>query len=136
MGKQVKTSITIDWGDIDMFGHVNNVKYFGYVQTSRVAFWDAIDLLDFYYQKKLGPILKSCNCEFYAPMDYPGSVTSFARVLNIGNTSFTLEHTLLSNQKTAAKAEDVIVFFDFEKQQKLKIPDLLKEKMNLYLLKK
>jgi len=34
-----KLPIRIDWSEMDLFGHVNNVMYFKYIQASRVNYW-------------------------------------------------------------------------------------------------
>jgi acyl-CoA thioester hydrolase len=35
---KVKSEIRIDWSEIDLFGHINNLAIMKYVQTARVRF--------------------------------------------------------------------------------------------------
>ena len=34
--------VTVRWGDMDSLGHVNNAKYFPYLESVRTAFFDAV----------------------------------------------------------------------------------------------
>ena len=35
----------VDWGDMDAFGHVNNVMYYRYVESARLAYIEHTDIL-------------------------------------------------------------------------------------------
>lgn len=30
----------VAWGDMDAFGHVNNVQYYRYIESARIAYFD------------------------------------------------------------------------------------------------
>ena len=36
------TRMPIRWGDMDMMGHVNNAKYFTYIETARIDWFTSI----------------------------------------------------------------------------------------------
>lgn len=38
----METSLRVRWSDLDSYGHVNNVKFFDYVQEGRIAFSEAV----------------------------------------------------------------------------------------------
>lgn len=69
----VKLPLRIDWSEMDLFGHVNNVAYFKYIQASRVNYWEVTGLVDMFATNKLGPILLSTSCKFIKPLRYPGT---------------------------------------------------------------
>jgi acyl-CoA thioester hydrolase len=122
--------LRIDWSEIDLFGHVNNLAIMKYVQAARVNFLEEIGLMQLQSHTKIGPILASTCCQFRKPLFYPGQVTVFSKVDSIGNTSFEIQHVILNeNNEIAAQGKDIIVFFDFIKSKKLLIPDQLKEKI-------
>ena len=37
---------TVAWGDMDAFGHVNNVQYYRYIESARIAYLMALNIFD------------------------------------------------------------------------------------------
>ena len=125
---KVELPIRIDWSEMDLYGHVNNVSYFKYIQASRVQYWDAVNMLRFYDTEKLSPILASSQCNFRKPLHYPGNIVVQCRMEFIKNTSFGFEHRILNEAgEIAAEAKDVMVFFDFNNHRKCAIPAQIME---------
>ena len=42
----VVISLPVQWGDQDLFGHVNNVVYFRWYESARIAYLDRIGVSD------------------------------------------------------------------------------------------
>jgi len=124
MNFPVKLELRIDWSEMDVFGHVNNVAYFKYIQASRVNYWESIGLVKIFDESKIGPILLSTSCQFMKPLHYPGNIVMQARVEFIKNTSFGIHHQVLNEEnEIAAEAHDVIVMYDFVNNTKVLFPD-------------
>jgi len=124
----VSLQLRIDWSELDLFGHVNNVMFMKYVQAARVNYWETIGLYQEFLKTKQGPMLASVNCQFRRPLFYPGTVTIRTRMEFIKNTSFGFHHELLDNKgEVAAEAHDVMVSFDFNKNEKIPFPEELKK---------
>ena len=120
----VKLPLRIDWSEMDLFGHVNNVSYFKYIQASRVNYWEVSGLAADFDETRIGPILLSTSCQFMKPLFYPGNIVVECRIEFIKNTSFGIHHRILnSDGEVAAEAHDVIVTFDFNKNEKVPIAD-------------
>lgn len=120
----IKLQLRIDWSEMDLFGHVNNVAYFKYIQASRVNYWEKTMLTSIFSENKTGPILLSTNCQFIIPLHYPGDIIVESRMEFIKNTSFGIHHRILNHLgDVAAEGHDVIVFFDFNKNEKMRVPD-------------
>ena len=120
----VKLNLRVDWSEMDLFGHVNNVMFFKYIQSSRVNFWDHVDLMARFEETKIGPILASCSCDFKKPIHYPGNILLQVRLEFIKTTSFGLHHQILNEEnELAAEAHDAIVWYDFNKNEKSPITD-------------
>lgn len=116
-------TIRIDWSELDLFGHVNNLAFLKYVQASRVNYWDHIGLSDYYTNYRQGPLLVSTTCNYKKSLFFPGNVTVKARFSFIKNSSFGIQHRLFNDQQElVAEAEDVIVMFDFKANQKMAFP--------------
>ena len=124
----VKLSLRLDWSEMDLFGHINNVMYFKYIQASRVNYWETMGIAKDFPTTKVGPVLASTKCNFLKPLHYPGNIIIQARMEFIKNTSFGIEHQILNEQgEIAAIANDVIVMYDFNKNEKVVFPELLKK---------
>jgi acyl-CoA thioester hydrolase len=120
----VELKMRIDYSDMDMFGHVNNVTYFKYMQSSRVNYWEKSGMMKAYLQNKIGPILASATCNFIKPLFYPGEVRVVATMRFIKNTSFGLLHKVYNDKdELVAEAEDVMVMYDFNKNDKVVFPE-------------
>lgn len=120
--------IRIDWSDMDLFGHVNNVAFFKYIQASRVNFWEKYTLDEVFKKTNVGPILASTACQYKQPLFYPGDIIIKCNLVFTKTTSFGLHHTILNqNNQVAAEADDVIVWYDFNKNQKSELPLILSE---------
>lgn len=116
----VVTSITVAWGDMDAFGHVNNTRYFGYFETARIAYFAHLGLLD----QTVGPILASTSCRFRAPVTFPDTVLGGTRVLWLDDDRLLMEHVLYSHalQTVAARGEALVVSYDHLAKAKAPMP--------------
>lgn len=118
----VRLELRIDWSELDLFGHVNNVAYFKYVQAARVHYWEVSHLAPDFAGTRIGPILLSTSCQFIKPLFFPGQIVVESRVVFIKTTSFGLHHLIINaDGETAAEANDVIVNFDFNKNKKVPV---------------
>jgi acyl-CoA thioester hydrolase len=120
----VKLPLRLDWSEMDLFGHINNVAYFKFIQASRVNYWELTGLAATFSQTKIGPILLSTGCQFIKPLHYPGNIVVECRMEFIKNTSFGIHHRILNNKgEVCAEAHDVIVTFDFNKNEKVAVQE-------------
>ena len=73
---------------------------------------------------EIGPILKSTSCHFKAPLVYPDLIWIAARITNVQDDNFLVEHALYSTklQRIAATGEGVIVSYNYKTLKKAKIP--------------
>ena len=124
----VSLEIRIDWSELDLFGHVNNVMFMKYVQAARVNYWERTGIYREFLETKKGPMLASVNCDFRRPLFFPGSVRILTRMEFIKNTSFGFHHRLFDDKsEMAAEAHDIMVSFDFNKNEKIPFPQELRK---------
>lgn len=122
----VVIEFAVSWSDMDAFGHVNNKSYFRYFEDARIAYFDAAHLTGVSgVPDGVGPVLASTSCRFKAPLFFPDTVAVGARVVDLGDDRFTVEHAVASQKLgiIAAQGEARVVSFDFQKQQKVPVPD-------------
>lgn len=119
----------VAWGEMDAFGHVNNVVYFRYFESSRIAYFREMGLEEFLDQSGVGPILASINCRFKFPLTFPDIVWVGATVSEIGEDRLTMRHRIVSqrHQRVAAEGEGVVVTYDYQAARKAPIPAAVRE---------
>ena len=123
--------IPVAWGEMDSFGHVNNIYYLRYFETARIRFFEEIGLLQYLKERGIGPILAETSCRFRRPVFYPDTLTVGARIKSIGKTSFIMEFSVMSDASgLAASGEARMVIYDYKASKKTDIPDHIKEKLS------
>ena len=144
MGKRtwpIKTEIPVLWGDIDSFGHVNNIIYLKWCETSRVELlckmWNIknLNMGDILLDQGIGPILANFNSNYRKPIVYPDTIYVKTRISHIGNTSFGIEHQITSKNngsKIVAEADSVVVMINYKTGEKFQIDDDNRKKLKAY----
>ena len=131
-GLEHSITIRIDWADLDLFGHVNNVMFFKYMQASRLNFCEQLGLTSLNEPGKLSFLVASSHCDFRKPLYYPGEVQVRTKVKSAGNTSFVLSHTLTDGRgELCGEGEDVLVLYDYHVEKKIPVSKALKSMMGL-----
>lgn len=125
-----KLKLRIDWSDLDVFGHVNNVSFFKYIQAARVNYCESIGLTSLNEKDKWSFIVASTNCKFKKSLEFPGNIEVKSEVEWIKNSSFQLNHIIYNeNGEIAAEASDVLLVYDYEFKIKVTISEDLRAKM-------
>ena len=120
---QTKLNLRIDWADLDLFGHVNNVMFFKYIQAARVNYCDLIGLTSLNDPEKMSFMVASSHCNFKRPLLYPGTIKVLTRIAYIKTTSLQLSYQILNDKnELCAEAEDVLVTFDYKNKTKIAVP--------------
>ena len=117
-------SISLHWGDMDAFRHVNNVVYLRWCETARVEYLARVGLWQERPGEGVGPILANISSNYRKPLTYPDGVWVGARVTRIGNSSFRMEHAVVSQSldAVAAEVESTIVVLDYETGKTVSVP--------------
>lgn len=130
MSLETNINLRIDWSEMDVFGHVNNVMIMKYVQAARLNYIEAMGLMHLHRTQNIGFMVAETNCQFKKELLFPGSITIDTKIIFVKNSSFSLEHTLTNdNKEIVAIAKDVLVVFDFTKKEKCLIPEEIRAKI-------
>lgn len=123
------TEISVLWGDQDSFDHVNNVSYLRWCETGRVDYLRRIGLFPELPPKGLGPILASLTCHYRRQLKYPDTVEVGTRVSAIRNSSFRMDHLVVSRSlgEVAADVESTIVTVDYATGKSARVPEAVRE---------
>lgn len=97
----------VAWGEMDAFNHLNNVVFYRYAESARIA-----------YLYKLGMfaegnmiVLAQSSCQYLSSVHFPDTLHIGVRCKKMGNTSIVFEYGFYSQaqQKIVAMGEAVIV---------------------------
>ncbi|MBL7810613.1 MAG: thioesterase family protein [Bacteroidetes bacterium] len=125
----VRMPLRMDWSEMDLYDHINNVMILKYVQTARVHYWDTVGIKTVPRQDH-GPILASTSCRFLRPLVYPGELQLLSRLSSLGNSSFGLQHRILDQHgQIAVEAHDLIVMYDYNSNKKIRVNDEIRTAM-------
>ena len=137
----IKTEIPVLWGDIDSFGHVNNIIYLKWCETSRVELlckmWNIknLNMEDILLDQGVGPILANLNSNYRIPVVYPDTIYVKTRISHIGNTSFGIEHQITSKNngsKIVAETDSVVVMINYKTGEKFQIDNDNRKKLEAF----
>src|SRR5688572_31881733 len=120
----VVIEVPIAWGEMDAFGHVNNIVFFRHFESARIALLDRIGFRDPAHNRGVGPILHSTQCRFRRPLTYPDSVQVGVRVTDLETDRFTMEYRIVSleQKQAAADGTGLVVAFNYDTMVKAALP--------------
>jgi acyl-CoA thioester hydrolase len=124
-GFPIVIEISVAWGEMDSFQHVNNIVYLRYFESARIAYFERLGIFPRRPDSPLGVILASISCSFKFPLTYPDMVWAGARVTAIGADRVTMQHLVVSQRhaRVAAEGEGVVVSYDYGASRKAPLPD-------------
>ena len=128
-------TLPVQWGDQDALGHVNNVVFFRWFESARVALLQQLGVRT-HDQQRLGTILAATDCNYRRPLTYPDTVYACAAVLRTGNTSITMAQQIVSarQQQVAAWGRATVVVFDYMNRHPVPIPPSMRQKLQGLML--
>ena len=124
--------IEVRYGDLDPQGHVNNAKYLTYFEQARIAYW--IDMGFFTTDQsfmEIGVILADVHLTYLAPVYFGQKIKVGVHVARLGNKSMMWEQNVVNVEsgKELARAEIVIVAYDYRQEKTIPIPQGWREKI-------
>lgn len=130
-GFPVVTEIPVAWGEMDAFQHVNNIIYFRYFESGRIAYFERAGLMQEMAESGIGPILASASCKFKFPLTYPDRVLVGTRVGEIGTDRFVMYYRIVSTRhdRVSAEGDGVIVSYDYRMKQKTELPAAVRNRI-------
>jgi acyl-CoA thioester hydrolase len=105
----------VRFSDVDIYGHVNNVKYFEYYQEARLAFLTSLGRRE--HEGSFAVVVARVDVDYKRPILFrsdPYTVESW--VSRVGNSSFGLSAEIKDGDTLLSRADAVLVTFDLESQ--------------------
>ena len=112
----------VAWGDMDAFGHVNNVMYYRYMESARIEYFNRLNIFDL----EVNTVVASSQCKYMKPVFFPDTLWIGAKVVELRQSAMRMEYALYSEsqQCIVATGEAVVVFVDKHSMTKTHIPAL------------
>ncbi|MBT8137637.1 MAG: acyl-CoA thioesterase [Gammaproteobacteria bacterium] len=107
---------------MDALGHVNNIVYFRYFESARMAYFERIGFGE--PATGIGPILAETRCRFRAPLRYPDYIAVGARARAVETDRFTMDYAVAGHRdrRIVAEGSGLVVCYDYQSHRKTALP--------------
>ncbi|PWI58419.1 thioesterase [Sulfoacidibacillus thermotolerans] len=125
-----RLDIVVRSTEIDVNGHVNNAKYLEYLEWGREDFYEQAKLpYDVLYRLGYVTVTANININYRKEAKQNDVLTVITRPGLLGNTSFTLEQTIILGAKDLliADASVTIVTVDAATRKPVLVPEQLRK---------
>lgn len=124
----------VAWGELDLLGHVNHTVFLRWIENARIAWFERVGIAASIGARQLGPILARIECDYRMPVEFPDTIWTSARCIEIGRTSLILHSRIWSEQRNAIVAEGdvVVVLIDRATQRSTAIPEVIRSAIAVY----
>jgi acyl-CoA thioester hydrolase len=144
----LSTPIAVRWGDMDSYGHVNNVFFIRYLEDTRFALFTPplgdlapadvpgeLSVFDLFPDGSNG-LMAGHRIEYRTPLSYEdGPITSRLWITRVGNSSFDIGYELGSSDRSViyAIASTTLVLVNTESGRPIELPQRLRDTLSQWL---
>ena len=123
--------IEVQWGDMDAAQHVNNLIYLRWGETARIAYFHKMGAT-VSPDGDAGFILAHQDCKYIFPITFPDMAVVGVKVVDVQEDRFFFVCHIYSekHQRLAAISKQIVVTFDYSKQQKVLVPEQMVSAIN------
>lgn len=123
----VRAPVTVRWGDMDAYNHVNNSVYATYVEEARLQWFRSLD--PHWMGEDAAPILAALNTNFRKPIEWPAEIVVEMHAGRIGRSSFTASFRIIDRHAPEvlyAEGDSVLVWIDPRTGKSIELPEHLR----------
>ncbi len=122
-------TLPVVWSDEDSFRHVNNTVYLRWAESARIEYLQRIGLWETKPGESVGPIVAALSCDYRHPLKYPDEVRIGTNVTAIGNSSFRMNHRIVSVRLgiVAADVQSALVVLDYRRNKPVRVPEPVRQ---------
>lgn len=115
------------WNDNDLYGHLNNSRYYALFDTVIAGYAMTEADFDPWHDTVIGYAVEN-GCRFHQALRYPDTITAGLRIGHLGRSSVRYEIGLFKNDEPAAAAEGhfIHVFVNRSDERPAPLPDRLR----------
>ncbi len=112
----------VRFSDVDVYGHVNNVKYFEYYQEARLAFLMSLGRAE--GEGGFSLVVARLDVDYKRPILFrPEPYLVESRVSRLGTSSFDLSSEIRDGDRLLSRARATMVTFDLAAQKSRPLTD-------------
>ena len=93
-----RTPIALRWSDLDAFDHVNNARYFTFLEQARIEWFGTIG--EAWLTDDTAPVVASATLNFKRQIEYPANIFVELFAEKLGNSSMVVGHRILAADGT------------------------------------
>ncbi len=118
-------TVEIRYGDIDAQRHVNNARYFSFMEQARVRYFQNLGLWQGRDFDTIGIILAEQRCKYFEPIMYDQEIHVGVRIVRLGQKSMDTEYLIQvpDSQSVLAFGEAILVAYSYEEGCSISIPE-------------
>ena len=127
----VRLALPVQWGEMDAYGHVNNVVYFRWFESARMSYFARIGWPEIERETGVGPILHSTQARFRAPLHWPDEVEVGVSVADVQDDRFTMRYAVTSRSlgRLVAEGSGLVVAYDYRAGAKARLPEAVRARI-------
>ena len=121
--------LPIQWGDLDAYGHVNNVVYLRWFEAARAVYATRVGVEVLSRTHGVGAMLTSLRWNFRRQLSYPGEVLVGVSVTRVSVGSVTVACGIADASTGVPVADGTcdVVMYDYAADRPVAVPDLIRQ---------
>ncbi|WP_367650492.1 acyl-CoA thioesterase [Nocardioides sp. zg-DK7169] len=125
--------VRVRFSDVDVYGHVNNVKYFEYLQEARIWLVDQMVRDAGVDTAGVSVVVAQTDVDYKVPILFrPEAYDVWSTIAHLGTKSMVIESEICDGEQVLARARVVMVFFDVATQRSAAPPEEYREVVEKY----
>jgi len=129
-------SVPVRWGDLDAYGHVNNVAILGLLEQARVqAFWDpgAPVLPPLAAGTPVQVVVADAHVSYRRAIPYVQAVNVSVSVPRVGGASFVIAYEIVLEGEVAVSATTTLALVDVATWRPLRLDAGQRERLSAFV---
>jgi len=122
-----RVAMTVRWGDLDAFNHVNNATFLVYAQEARLAWLAGVD--GPWFDETMMPVVAAAQVNFRRQLAWPGRIAVELATKRLGTSSVTIAHRIVADDDADcvyADGEVVMVWIDPANGRSVPLPPAIR----------
>jgi len=116
--------VRVRFSDVDVYGHVNNVKYFEYLQEARIWLVEQMMRDAGVDTAGVSVVVAQTDVDYKVPILFrPEAYDVWSTIAHLGTKSMVIESEICDGDVVLARARVVMVFFDVAQQRSAAPPE-------------
>ena len=120
--------LSVRWGDLDAFNHVNNATFLVYAQEARLAWLAKVPGL--WFDETMMPVVAAANMNYRRQLAWPADIVIELATTRVGTSSLTIAHRIVAAMDPAclyADGEVVMVWIDPASGSSVPLPAAIRD---------